>query len=709
MSPDSIGLLIHDLCKSVPKSFNDSTEYDVHQARSEGFINVFLRGDEGDQLPLGDERTHFLCDLSFLRWLLVDKLDWNETPLSKEHRQLRWKYSAPTLDSMLTRTMEIVLTYDVVLDGPELMAGSKLWLHHLKSVKNDLAARNDPEDSIMLRNLEAIVRLLVKADDPAKTKEVKDLSQLTDAFALAAMFRRFKMEGELDWDLNISLLICALEHRVKTDYLHKSAKKSDTVWPTNDQIGDLIENLQYDKVDHPSYEPDYVERLLRVRPKLDMLKKFDHMHDVDAIINLLEEAQVKQLTKGSESGKLGESISDLTYVGAQHDFEILSSLLLEKVYGLTKVPCVRDAMGLRFDDIYCVAEQLVSSLCHYDIDDDLERIMSILRKLRYWANIRRLSKDQQTVAFPRILQGFLQDLPTTDRYQRELRQKHKQWKADVELLEIGKIALCQESHGREKSGWALDAASFLVIFDAKAAFKDTYPASHIKGDFDIDHELRIMPPILRSYPLDEVCPSPALYYRTKATEKQLQLPRDHSLVEEMNTFLRTMERCPNVQAFRANRREEKLVAMRDDRIAHGKLLGYVQSPDEVIEATLNSDWCVIRNGWSRDLSFMIFLFRRKLAQVSRKAAWSVVPGSYFMVDRQIRCMLRILHGYESADMHNEGDLQAQLVETQEKVREFEYLPEWEELNKLVIRIEEANELHTLAEHDSELGLQSLKL
>ena len=118
------------------------------------------------------------------------------------------------------------------------------------------------------------------------------------------------------------------------------------------------------------------------------------MHDVDAIINLLEEAQVKKFIRGSKSGKLGDSISSLRYVGPQHELEILSSLLLETVYGLTKIPSVRDAMGLRFDNIDCVAKQLVSSLCHYGIDDDLERMMSVLRKIRYWASIWRLSEDQ---------------------------------------------------------------------------------------------------------------------------------------------------------------------------------------------------------------------------------------------------------------------------------------------------------------------------
>ena len=228
------------------------------------------------------------------------------------------------------------------------------------------------------------------------------------------------------------------------------------------------------------------------------------------------------------------------------------------------------------------------------------------------------------------------------------------------------MVLCQESHGREKSGWALDAASFLVLLDAKAAFKEIYSASHIKGDFDIDHELQVMPPILRSYPLNEVCPSLALYHRTKATKKRLQLPEDGSLVEEVNIFLRTMERCPEAQAFCANRREEKRVVMRDDRIAHGELLEYVESQDEVSEIMRDSDWCVVRKSWSRDLSFLIFLFRRKSAQVSRKAACSVVPGAYFMVDRQIQCILKILLGYESADMHNEGDLHAQLVRNKRK-------------------------------------------
>ena len=703
MSPDSISLLVRDLCKPVPKSFIGSSEHDVHQARPESFINAFLLGCQGNQLPLGEERTHFLCDLSFLRWLLEDKLDWNEKPLSKEHRQLRWKYNALTLDSMLTRTMDIILTYDIILDNPEFMAASKLWLDSLKLMKNDLAARDGPEDSVMLQKLEAIIRLLMKADEPAKRKEVKDLSRLTDAYALAAMFRRFKLEGDLDWNLSISLLICALEHRARKDYLHKATKRSDTVWPTNDQIGDLIEDLQYVYFDHFGYEPDYLERLLRVRSKLDMLKKFDRLLDLDAIINLLEEAQVRQFIRGSESSKLEDSVSGTRYVGAQHDFEILSSLLLEKFYGLSRIPSVQAAMGLRFDNVESVAEQLINSLRHYDLDDDLERMMSIVRKLSYWTSIRRLSRDQQTVALPRTLQAFLQDLPTTHVYETELRQKYKQWRADTELLEIGSMALCRESHGREKSGWALDAASFLVLLDAKAAFKDIYPGLHIKRDFDVGHELRIMPPILRSYPLNEICPSPALYYHTKTSKKRLQLPEDRSLLAEVNNFLRTMERCPEIQAVRVNRREQKLAAMRDDRTAHGKLLGYFESDREASKATRDSDWCVVQTGWRRDISFLMLLFRRKLAQVSRKAAWSMIPGASFMVDTQIQCMLKILLSYGTANMHDEGDLQARLVEIREKVREFEYLPEWEALNKLIVKIEQANEFHNPAEHSPQLS------
>ena len=708
MSSHSIGLLIHDLCKPVPKSFIGSSEHDVHQARSETFVSAFLQGDHGSQLPLGERRTHFLCDLSFLRWLLEDQLNWNEEPLSREHRQLRWNYNALTLESILTRTMDTILTYGVVLNSPELMAGSKLWLDSLKSMKNDLAARDDLEDSMMLQKLEAVVRLLMKAEKLGKRKEVKDLSQLTDAFALAAMFRPFKIEEEIDWDLSISLLICALEHRVRTDYLHKAPKGSDTVWPTNKQIGELIENFQNVCIDNLGYEPDYLERLLRVRPKLDMLKKFNRLQDLDAIVNLLEAAQVRQLIRGSKSSKLGDSIPKVRYVGARHDFEILSSLLLEKVYGLTKMPSMRAAMGLRFDNVDCVAEQLVNSLCHYDLEDDLEQMMSIVRKLRYLVCIRGPSTDEQTVAFPQTLQAFLQDLPSTDRYDQELRQNEKQLKADTELTEIGKTALCQESHGREKSNWVLDAASYLVLLDAKAAFKEIYPGPHIKRDFDVDHELRIMPPILRSYPPNEVCPFPALYHRLKAAKKRLQLPNgDGSLVQDVEILLRTMEQCPEIQAMRANRKEQKLEAMREDRIEHGKLSGYSKRQMETSETMIDPDWRVVQKGWSQDMSFLMSLYRRKLAQVTRKAAWSIVPGVHFMVDRQIQCMLKILLSYESANMDGESDFQARLEEILERLREFEYLPEQEGLNKLIVKIGEANEFYIPAENSSELELESL--
>ena len=691
MSPHSIGLLVHDLCKPVSKSFIGSSEHDIHQARSESFISAFLRGDHGSQLPLGEQRTHFLCDLSFLRWLLEDKLDWNEEPLSKEHQQLRWNYNALFLDSILTRTMDTILTYDVILNNPELMAGSKLWLNSLKSVKNDLVARDDLEDSMLLQKLEAVVRLLMKADDLSKRKEVKDLSQLTDAFALAAMFRRFKVGGDFDWDLSISLLICALEHRVRTDSLHKAAQGSDTVWPTNDHIGDLIEDFQDDYTDNFGYKPDYLERLLRVRPKLDILENFDRLHDLDAIVNLLEEAQVRQYIRGSKSGNLSDSIPDARSVGAQHDFKILSFLLLESVYGLTKMPTVQAAMGLRFDDVDCVAEQLINRLCHYDLDDDLERMMSIVRKLRYLASIRKLSTDEQTTAFPQTLQTFLQNLPPPDRYDQELRQNEKHLKADKELTETGKMALCQESHGREKSGWDLDAASFLVLLDAKAAFMDIFPGPHIKRDFDVEHELRIMPPILRSYPLDEVHPSPALYHRFKAAKKKLQLLDGNDfLVEELAILLGTMEQRPEIQAMLAKRKEQKREAMTEDRIAHGKLSGYSNSKKllEVSEAPIDPDWRVVQKSWSQDISFLISLLRRKLAQVSRKAAWSIVPGASFIVDRQIQYMLKILLSYENANMHGESDFEAELEEIRGRLGEFEYLSERERegLDRLIVKI-----------------------
>ncbi|KAL8790281.1 MAG: hypothetical protein Q9195_006439 [Heterodermia aff. obscurata] len=119
-------------------------------------------------------------------------------------------------------------------------------------------------------------------------------------------------------------------------------------------------------------------------------------------------------------------------------------------------------------------------------------------------------------------------------------------------------------------------------------------------------------------------------------------------------------------------------------MAHGKLLGCVKRQHEVM---VESDWCVVRKGWSRDLSVLISLFKKKLAQVSRKAAWSIWN------DRQIQCMLKILLNYESAEMHNEGDLQAQLIEILDYLRGFEYLPEWKDLNKMIVKIEEANELH----------------
>ena len=57
-------------------------------------------------------------------------------------------------------------------------------------------------------------------------------------------------------------------------------------------------------------------------------------------------------------------------------------------------------------------------------------------------------------------------------------------------------------------------------------------------------------------------------------------------------------------------------------------------------------------------------------------------------------MLKILLGYESADMHNEANFQAQLVEIQEIERGFEYLSEREKLDGLIVKIKVANELYT---------------
>ena len=171
---------------------------------------------------------------------------------------------------MLTRTIYIVLTYDIVLDGPELMAGSKLWLDDLKSVMNDLAARDGPGDLILLRKLEAVVRLLMKADDlRGKRSKTYHNSRMLLRLRQCSDASRWKASLTAICAFLFSFVHQSIESG-QTIYA-KPLKKLDTISPTNEQIGDLIENLQYNSFDHSGYEPDYLERLLRVRPKLDML------------------------------------------------------------------------------------------------------------------------------------------------------------------------------------------------------------------------------------------------------------------------------------------------------------------------------------------------------------------------------------------------------------------------------------------------------
>lgn len=676
--------------------FIDGIGHDVRSAVSEKYLNLFLAGDTENELPLGSERTHCFCDLTFLRWLFVDKLAWNETPLCSEHQQLRRRYSAVNLDGVLMRTMDIILTYDIVLDLPELIAASVLWIDDFRSVEKDLATHDGPRDADIRRKFNDVTYLLLEAHSMGyKRQEVQDLSRLTDAFAVAAMFKSFKLEGmfDLEWDFDVSLFIYVLEHRAKTEPMRKAARVPDTLWPTDEYLENLIDRLGTHYSSDMTYQPDFLDRLLRIRPKLEIVEDFDYMVDLDDVINMLEEAQVNRFVSDFKFDRR----SGTSYNKGNPDSEFLSSLLLEQAFGMVQPPSVQGALGCSLQHIDDIAKKLVDILCKYDIDDNLEHIMSTLRRLRHWMNVRKTLKGQESTYLPATLQTFVDNLPSIHRYELELRQVTKQRKADMNLLMQGKRALLDENHGREKGGWANDAVAFLVLLNAKATSKTIYPTPEIMRDLDVDHELRIMPPIIRSYSTEEVCPSPALYFRMKAAKKLIDNPENGELVSQVQALLDVMELVPEVQSWRESRKQGKQQVMRDDRIRHYRQFraspclfdGYEFDEDDFKSDEVDQDWRSEKKGWARDMSFLVTLFGRKVAQVPRKADWSILPGVSFLVNKEIKYMLRILLSYDISVMGGFELWLGSLEEVMEKLREYEYVPEWPSLKKLVDKMEEA--------------------
>ena len=681
--------------------FIDSIGHDVRSAVSEKYVNVFLAGDTEKELPLGSERTHCFCDLTFLRWLFVDKLAWNERPLCGEHQQLRRRYNAANLDGVLMRTMDIILTYDIVLDLPELIAASELWMDDLRSVEKDLATYEGPWDAEIRRKFSEVTSLLLQAKLTShKRHEVQDLSRLTDAFAVAAMFKSFKLERtvDLEWDFDVSLFIYALEHRARTEPMRKAASVPDTLWPTNEYLEDLIDSLDTHYSD-VTYQPDYLDRLLKVRPKLEMVEEFEYMMELDCVIYKLEEAQVNQFISDFGLDSTGNRRSEISHKTGDPDFEFLSSLLLGHVFGLVQPPSAYEILGYSLNHIGDITGKLVDVLCNYDIDDSLEHTMSTLRRLRHWTNVRRTLRSQRCAYLPETLLTFVDNLPSIHRYQLELRRVTKQLKADMNLLKQGKTALIDENHGRE-GGWFNDAVAFLVLLDTRALCKTIHPTPEIQRDLDVDHELRIMPQILRSYPTEEVCPSPALYFRMKAAKKAIDNPENSELVAEVQALLDVMERLPEVQSWRESRKQEKQQVMRDDRIRHGRPFrtspcrfeGYEMDDDAFKSDDVDQDWRSERKGWARDICFLVSLFERKFAQVPRKIGWSTLPWLSFLVNTQIKYLLRILLSYDVTSMGGFTFWLRNLEEIMKKLHEYEHVHERPSLQKLVEKIEEAADL-----------------
>ena len=662
-------------------------------------MNVFLAGDSENELPLGSERTHCFCDLTFLRWLFVDKLAWNERPLCGEHQQLRRRYNAANLDVVLMRTMNIVLTYDIVLDLPELIAATKLWKDDFRSVEKNLATYDGPWDADAKQKFDDVMDLLLQAESTSyKRTKVQDLSRLTDAFAVAAMFKSFKLETmvDIEWDFDVSLFIYALEHRASTEPMRKAASIPDTLWPANKYLEDLIDSLNTHCGD-VTYEPDYLDRLLKVRPKLEMADEFDYMVDLDGVVDMLEEAQVNRFVSDFGLDSTVDRRSGMKHKTGEPDFEFLSSLLLGQVFGVVQPPSTYEALGYSLNHIDDTVGRLIDILCNYDIDDSLEHIMSTIRRLRHWMHIRRTSRTHKSAYLPETLLTFVDNLPSIHRYQLELRHVTKQLKADMDLLAQGKKALIDENHGREKAGWFNDAVAFLVLLNTKALCKTIYPTPEIQRDLDVDHELRIMPQILRSYSTDDVCPSPALYFRFKATKKGIDNPENSELVAKVQALLEVMELLPEVRSWRESRKQEKQQVMRDDRIRHGRQFraspyrfeGYQSDEDDIKSDDADQDWRSEPKGWARDMGFLVYLFGRKFAQVPRKIVWSILPWLSFLVDKQIKYMLRVLLSYENTDMGGFPFWLRKLEGVMKKLHEYEYVHELPSLQRLVDKMEVA--------------------
>lgn len=291
-------------------------------------IDGYLKGYGIDKLPLGEVRTHIFCDLSFMLLLLYDKLGILEDTLAgretalpipaidlsqfyscrssfHEHtvqdQQLRLKYNKDTLEDTLKRTIDLVLTYDLTLDLPELKASWEMWRHELISIMDRLSAKDDPQDYWLVTKLDEVLLLLDDADTPSERKEITDLRRLTKAYGTVSMFKHTLPLDKWCWDLLMSALIRQLESMVRWHNLHPAPEESDAERTVMDrQLTEVIHAVKHFPQRQPDaysldrHEPYYFKRLLILRLRLAKIPRLDQIDDIVDIIGMLEKKRDEQ-------------------------------------------------------------------------------------------------------------------------------------------------------------------------------------------------------------------------------------------------------------------------------------------------------------------------------------------------------------------------------------------------------------------------------
>ena len=547
--------------------------------------------DDLRRLPLGKRRTNCFADLAFILWLLTDKFSWNESPLCKQHQQVRLRYEKHTLDDVIERQIDIFLTYSLESDLLELMACSKIWWHEYDQLQRALSVdmcNRSWRDSFWPQ-IRSVRFLLTMADDPYKTDEFEGTQRFRDALAAAALFRRSRPGQVHDEDVDVLLFVCSVERKASAQSLQRAAPGIDARWPMDDAIiyqASIIREHQ-----DMAYKADFLERLLAVRPKLDEDPCFYSMDDLDAIINMVEEAHVREKLREIQERKHADATSGFRQRVAHPDIEFLDTFSMDRSAARLRPALKQIGYFASYtpDEVEVMIAGLLKALCNFDIDDDLESVMSDIRKVRIWVDIRESSNITYHAPLSKALKEFVRILPESKRYDGELRQAAKQTKINDDLTDMGRMALSKDSHGRERCGWSHDAASFMLMLEAKVTGTVIYTQAKSKQDLDVNGEIRDLLTILSSYEIEEIDASPTLYYRIRDAVRTTHLSLDPDIKNGVERLLGVISECTAVKANEEDGKRQLYSLIKYDRFICRRLVG-TQSEDTFVEQVVEPLW-----------------------------------------------------------------------------------------------------------------------